>query len=111
MHIFSRWLFVASVSIFKTMTLQRTSFIFRTAVAGKLRRTDGGEQKLHFRPRTTTPSGAILPEPKRTRFGFLGVICSVVAGLVIGATLSKMMANFLEEKELFIPSDDDDDDD
>ena len=97
----------------RTMTLQRTSLIFRTAAAaaGKFRKTDGGEQKLHFRPRTTTPSGAILPEPKRTRFGFLGVVCSVVAGLVIGATLSKMMANFLEEKELFVPSDDDDDDD
>ncbi|XP_015440072.1 PREDICTED: protein EMRE homolog, mitochondrial [Dufourea novaeangliae] len=90
------------------MTLQRTSFVFRTV--GNLKRIDGGT-KLHLRLRTTTPSGAILPEPKRARFGFLGVLSSVVVGLIIGATLSKMMANFLEEKELFVPSDDDDDDD
>ncbi|CAK9809225.1 Essential MCU regulator, mitochondrial [Anthophora plagiata] len=90
------------------MALQRASVLFRTA--GNLRKLSG-ETKLHLRWRTTTPSGAILPEPKRTRFGFLGVICSVMTGLIIGATLSKMMANFLEEKELFVPSDDDDDDD
>ncbi|XP_076637896.1 essential MCU regulator [Colletes latitarsis] len=89
------------------MTLQRTSFLFR--LTGNWKKN--GDTKLHLRQRTTTPSGAILPEPKRTRFGFLGVICSIVTGLVIGATLSKIMANFLEEKELFVPSDDDDDDD
>lgn len=90
------------------MALQRTSVALQTV--NDLRKING-EMKLHFRLRTTTSSGAILPEPKRTRFGFLGVICSVMTGLVIGATLSKMMANFLEEKELFVPSDDDDDDD
>ncbi|CAK9822911.1 Essential MCU regulator, mitochondrial [Anthophora retusa] len=90
------------------MALQRTSVLFRTA--GNLRKFNG-ETKLHLRLRTTTPSGAILPEPKRTRFGFLSVIFSVMTGLIIGTTLSKMMANFLEEKELFVPSDDDDDDD
>lgn len=90
------------------MASQRT-FVALQAV-NDLRKING-EMKLHFRSRTTTPSGAILPEPKRTRFGFLGVICSVMTGLVIGTTLSKMMANYLEEKELFVPSDDDDDDD
>lgn len=90
------------------MALQRSTVAFQTIY--NLRKIDG-EIKLHLRSRTTTPSGAILPEPKRTRFGFLGVICSVMTGLVIGTTLSKMMANFLEEKELFVPSDDDDDDD
>ncbi|XP_006622123.1 essential MCU regulator, mitochondrial [Apis laboriosa] len=90
------------------MALQRSTVAFQTI--RNLRKIDG-EIKLHLRSRTTTPSGAILPEPKKTRFGFLGVICSVMTGLVIGTTLSKMMANFLEEKELFVPSDDDDDDD
>ncbi|XP_012150332.2 essential MCU regulator [Megachile rotundata] len=90
------------------MTLQRAFFIFRN-VSNSIK--VNAETRIHVRSRTTTPSGAILPEPKRTRFGFLGVICSVMTGLVIGATLSKMMANFLEEKELFVPSDDDDDDD
>ncbi|XP_073968043.1 essential MCU regulator [Bombus fervidus] len=89
------------------MALQRTSVALQ--IVNDLRKING-EMKLHYRSRTTTPSGAILPEPKRARFGFLGVICSVMTGLVIGATLSKMMANFLEEKELFVPSDDDDDD-
>ena len=58
----------------------------------------------------TTPSGSILPEPKKPRFGVLGVICAVATGLFIGATISKNVANFLEENELFVPSDDDDDD-
>ncbi|XP_065155172.1 essential MCU regulator, mitochondrial [Atheta coriaria] len=56
-------------------------------------------------------SGAILPEPPRTPFGIVGVICTVVPGILIGATISKYMASFLEENDLFVPSDDDDDDD
>ncbi|CAK1580476.1 unnamed protein product [Parnassius mnemosyne] len=63
------------------------------------------------RTATTTPSGAILPEPEKTPFGLLGVVCAVVPGLLIGAAISKNIANFLEENELFVPSDDDDDDD
>lgn len=60
---------------------------------------------------TTTRSGAILPEPKTQPFGLVGVICGVALGLLIGATISKNIANFLEENDLFVPSDDDDDDD
>ncbi|KAG7204235.1 hypothetical protein KM043_002063 [Ampulex compressa] len=90
------------------MVLHRTAFLLQCSK--NLRKHDK-EPKVYYRSSTTTPSGAILPEPQRTRFGFLGVISGVVVGLLIGATLSKMMANFLEEKELFVPSDDDDDDD
>ncbi|XP_025987389.1 essential MCU regulator, mitochondrial [Solenopsis invicta] len=64
-----------------------------------------------LRSTITTPSGAILPEPKRTPFSFLGVVSSVIFGLLVGATISKNVANFLEENDLFVPSDDDDDDD
>lgn len=60
---------------------------------------------------TTSASGGILPEPKRTPFGLIGVVCAVVPGLLIGAAISKNIANFLEENDLFVPSDDDDDDD
>lgn len=67
--------------------------------------------KINVRSKITTPSGAILPEPKRTPFGFIRVISGVLIGLVIGATISKKVANFLEENDLFVPSDDDDDDD
>ncbi|XP_034831782.1 essential MCU regulator, mitochondrial [Maniola hyperantus] len=63
------------------------------------------------RTATTTPTGAILPEPEKTPFGLLGLVCAVVPGLLIGAAISKNIANFLEENELFVPSDDDDDDD
>ncbi|XP_052753219.1 essential MCU regulator, mitochondrial [Galleria mellonella] len=63
------------------------------------------------RTATTTPSGAILPEPEKKPFGLLGVVCAVIPGLLIGAAISKNIANFLEENELFVPSDDDDDDD
>lgn len=60
---------------------------------------------------TTTHSGALLPEPKKTQFGLIGIVCTVVPGLLIGAAISKTIANFLEENDLFVPSDDDDDDD
>ncbi|XP_065213848.1 essential MCU regulator, mitochondrial [Planococcus citri] len=60
---------------------------------------------------TTTPTGALLPAPEQTSFGLIKVCLAVIPGLLIGATISKYMANFLEENELFVPSDDDDDDD
>ena len=69
------------------------------------------EGRIATRMAATTRSGAILPEPKTTPFGFLGVVAGVVIGLFIGAAISKNVANFLEENDLFVPSDDDDDDD
>lgn len=63
------------------------------------------------RTATQTATGAILPEPQKTPFGILGIIGAVIPGLLIGAAISKNIANFLEENELFVPSDDDDDDD
>lgn len=66
---------------------------------------------MHQRFVTHTPSGGFCPAPEKTPFGLLGLVCAVVPGLLIGATISKYMANFLEENELFVPSDDDDDDD
>ncbi|XKL63068.1 hypothetical protein PGB90_005432 [Kerria lacca] len=60
---------------------------------------------------TTTSAGAILPQPEKTSFGLVKIFFAVIPGLLIGATISKYMANFLEENELFVPSDDDDDDD
>lgn len=68
-------------------------------------------QRTYVRTATTSSTGAFLPEPQRIPFGLVGIICTVVPGLLIGATISKYMANFLEENELFVPSDDDDDDD
>lgn len=68
-------------------------------------------QNSSVRCKVTTPTGGILPEPQRTPFGLLGVVCTVIPGLLIGAAISKNIANFLEENDLFVPSDDDDDDD
>lgn len=48
---------------------------------------------------TSSPSGAILPEPKRPRFGFVGIICGIAFGLFVGAAISKNIANFLEEND------------
>jgi len=44
-------------------------------------------------------------------FGIFGIFGAVVPGLLIGAMISKNIANFLEENDLFVPADDDDDDD
>jgi len=63
------------------------------------------------RSKVRTPSGGIVEEPPRVPFGFVGIICTVMSGLLIGAAISKGIANFLEENDLFVPSDDDDDDD
>ncbi|KAJ8955140.1 hypothetical protein NQ318_009033 [Aromia moschata] len=60
---------------------------------------------------TTSKHGSVLNEPYRTPFGILKMIATVASGLLIGAAISKNIANFLEENDLFVPSDDDDDDD
>ena len=65
----------------------------------------------NWRYATTTPTGAILPEPRKSPFGLIGIVFAVIPGLLIGANISKKIANFLEENDLFVPSDDDDDDD
>lgn len=64
-----------------------------------------------IRYKTQYRNGAFLPMPKMSSFGIIGIICSVVPGLFIGAAISKSVANFLEENDLFVPSDDDDDED
>ncbi|CAG9786858.1 unnamed protein product [Diatraea saccharalis] len=84
-----------------TRVFAQTKMISRNKVASLIPRRNA----------TTTPTGAILPEPEKQPFGLLSVICAVVPGLLIGAAISKNIANFLEENELFVPSDDDDDDD
>jgi len=61
--------------------------------------------KTHFR------SGAIKPIPGKAPFGIMCVIFSVLPGLFVGAAISKNIANFLEENDLFVPSDDDDSED
>ncbi|XP_017146456.1 essential MCU regulator, mitochondrial [Drosophila miranda] len=56
-------------------------------------------------------SGALKPKPDEMPFGLFAIFCAVIPGLFIGATISKNVANFLEENDLFVPSDDDDDED
>ncbi|CAG0921888.1 unnamed protein product [Notodromas monacha] len=68
---------------------------------------------LSIVPRRTavlTPEGAYHPEPKKVRFGLAAVFLTVIPGLFLGAMISKTLASFLEEQDLFVPSDDDDDD-
>lgn len=79
------------------------------------------QSKFFLRPRLYTvfnirnvvsrKSGALLPKPKTVSFGLIRVAVAVLPGLFIGAGISKTMANFLEENDLFVPSDDDDEDD
>ncbi|XP_058054249.1 essential MCU regulator, mitochondrial [Anopheles bellator] len=88
--------------------------VFQSVVrSSSLATTDARAQllRLPLRRKYTYRSGALKPMPDITPFGLFGVICTVIPGLLIGATISKNMANFLEENDLFVPSDDDDDDD
>ncbi|XP_068898957.1 essential MCU regulator, mitochondrial [Tenebrio molitor] len=63
------------------------------------------------RTATSSKTGGVLPEPHKTSFGLIRLVLTVIPGLLIGAAISKNIANFLEENDLFVPSDDDDDDD
>lgn len=64
-----------------------------------------------MRYKTHHRTGAFKPMPHVSSFGLIGILCSVLPGLFIGAAISKNVANFLEENDLFVPSDDDDDED
>ena len=89
-----------------------TSSEFSTVTCNITSSSKIGSCTTEKRQLTTTSSGAILDEPWRhQRFGLLKAILTMATGLSIGAWMSKNMANFLEENELFVPEDDDDDDD
>ncbi|XP_055595151.1 essential MCU regulator, mitochondrial-like [Uranotaenia lowii] len=81
----------------------------RTTFGRQLKLTKAGQMAL--RRKYTFRSGALKPMPNIVPFGLIGIVLTVIPGLLIGATISKNMANFLEENDLFVPSDDDDDDD
>ncbi|XP_058826622.1 essential MCU regulator, mitochondrial [Topomyia yanbarensis] len=88
------------------------SNVIRVAGQFSLTGTRAGLPEIRqMRRKYTFRSGALKPMPDITPFGLFGVIMTVIPGLLIGATISKNMANFLEENDLFVPSDDDDDDD
>jgi len=62
------------------------------------------------RTRIDYRSGALKAMPDGTGpMGILGIIGVVIPGLLIGAVISKNIASFLEENDLFIPDDEDDD--
>lgn len=73
--------------------------------------TASNYNKQIFRFKTHKRNGTVMPMPRVIPFGLVGVLCSVLPGLFIGAAISKHVANFLEENDLFVPSDDDDDED
>jgi len=62
------------------------------------------------RTAVTSASGAYFIEPRKVPMGVPGVGATIATGLLIGAGISKNIASFLEENELFVPADDDDDD-
>lgn len=76
-----------------------------------LQRLASGVNSTQIRYKTHYRTGAFKPMPEVSSFGLFGILCSVVPGLFIGAAISKSVANFLEENDLFVPSDDDDDED
>lgn len=76
-----------------------------------IKRAPISHQYITKRYRTHHRDGTLRPMPRVQQFGLVGILCSVVPGLFIGAAISKSVANFLEENDLFVPSDDDDDED
>lgn len=89
------------------MVLSRSATLMRKA----LFHNRISSNQIANRNATTTTSGALLPQPEKAPFGVFSIVSAVIPGLLIGAAISKTIANFLEENDLFVPSDDDDDDD
>lgn len=68
------------------------------------------QNRIKIRNIVTTENGSVLEAPqKKGILGFAGVAIAVTTGITIGSLISKDVASFLEENDLFVPSDDDDD--
>ncbi|ODM93221.1 Protein EMRE, mitochondrial [Orchesella cincta] len=92
--------------------MSSVSRLFRSLATpmGRLSRSNGVHFHQPIRTAVTSDTGAFLPDPERAKMGISGITVTVSIGLMLGAMISKNMASFLEENELFVPSDDDDDD-
>lgn len=90
------------------MVLSRSTAVIRKAL---FHNRFSLPNQIANRNATTTTSGAVLPPPEKAPYGVFSIVSAVIPGLLIGAAISKTIANFLEENDLFVPSDDDDDDD
>merc|ERR1711976_517748 len=55
-----------------------------------------------------TETGAILEKPEVVKFGVARLLVVTTPFLVSGALISKSVATFLEENDIFVPDDDDD---
>ncbi|XP_055313541.1 essential MCU regulator, mitochondrial [Sitodiplosis mosellana] len=94
------------------LLLQKYVALQRLAATVAATGTGANSTRLQqIRHKTYYRTGAFKPMPPISSFGIIGIVCSVVPGLFIGAAISKSVANFLEENDLFVPSDDDDDED
>lgn len=91
-----------------TTTLSRVNLVKTLQLGRSLGKQNG--RRIIQRTAVTKSTGALLPEPQRDPLGLLGFSGTVLVGLTLGATISKHIASFLEENELFVPADDDDDD-
>lgn len=88
-----------------------TSFgIRRLLLSSALIRKNVAECVQPKRNVVTNDVGGILEQPSKKGFrGMVSATVIVCTGVSIGAAISKDVAGFLEENELFVPSDDDDD--
>ncbi|XP_077980631.1 essential MCU regulator, mitochondrial-like [Glandiceps talaboti] len=68
----------------------------------------GKIQQTIVRYETTSPTGAMMSNPPKSRLGLTKVIVVAFPFIYIGATMSKEGAAFLEENDIFVPDDDDD---
>jgi hypothetical protein len=60
------------------------------------------------RTAVTTVTGSFMENPPKTKFGLVYVIGAIIPGILLGASISKNLAMFLEENDLFVADDDDD---
>jgi len=88
----------------------RTTFLMRKVLTPAKTGTGTTASPFPVRFAVTKTTGEFLPEPKKVPLGIASVGGTVAVGLLLGAAISKNIASFLEENELFVPSDDDDDD-
>ena len=53
----------------------------------------------------STKCGAVLTQPKQTKFGLLKLLLTVLPLTLLGASVSNKGAELLEDSEIFIPED------
>lgn len=111
MSVFWFWLSALAPSklltAFKTYRMA-TKLLHKASSVSKLGLGLGSKSSLCAKGLSNSASH-IPPAPVKTSFGLGKTFAVAIPGILVGSTMAKNGAAWLEENEIFIPDDDDDD--